>query len=203
MLVATLSRYSICSFTVPLTIPAELAADTRPFFAMISSLTRFIRTSSFSVSTRTVRLTTGLPAGFLLPVPPACASFPAAGSAGAGTVSFFSGSGAGAASSFAGAGAASGAFAASGSAAFTCEGSNSPISQPSISETFIMISLTLSSLSSAASMRLKENSNFSSSISCAEGTDIAISPMSSRPLNTRKALAAFSMQLSWILTFMP
>ena len=77
------------------------------------------------------------------------------------------------------------------------------MSQLSISETFMTISLTLSAVSSVATTRLKLKSNFSSSISCDEGWDTAISPMSSRPLNTRNARAALSMQDSWILTLTP
>jgi hypothetical protein len=38
--------------------------DTRLFFAMISSDTWFIRASSFSISTRTVRLVAGFPTPF-------------------------------------------------------------------------------------------------------------------------------------------
>ena len=61
--VVTLSRYSICSLKLWLMLsePSSLLAETRPFFAIISSLTRFISTSSFSISTRTV-----CPTGFAL-----------------------------------------------------------------------------------------------------------------------------------------
>ena len=65
-LVVILSRYSICSWNdwfwkLP---PSWEPMDTRLFFAIISSLTWFISASSFSISTRTVRFVTGLPAGF-------------------------------------------------------------------------------------------------------------------------------------------
>ena len=39
--------------------PSELAIDTNPFFAIINSLTIFIKSSNFSISTRTDRFTTG------------------------------------------------------------------------------------------------------------------------------------------------
>ena len=54
--VVTLSKYSICSLN-PLSFLCSFVAllETNPFFAMINSLTRFIKTSSFSISTRTVR----------------------------------------------------------------------------------------------------------------------------------------------------
>ena len=42
--------------------------ETSPFFAMISSLTRFISTSSFSISTRTVLPTAGFAAFFAVAV---------------------------------------------------------------------------------------------------------------------------------------
>ncbi len=60
-LVVTLSKYSICSFTLLFLSPTE--AETSEFFAIINSLTKFMSTSNFSMSTRTVRLTTGLETG--------------------------------------------------------------------------------------------------------------------------------------------
>ena len=60
--VVTRSKYSICSWNAcafAICPDGEAApADTSPFFAIISSLTRFIRTSSLSISTRTERLPT-------------------------------------------------------------------------------------------------------------------------------------------------
>ena len=61
----------------------DAADDTSEFFAMISSLTRFISTSSFSISTLTVLFTTGLLAPFLAGALPPCAAGAAAGAAAA------------------------------------------------------------------------------------------------------------------------
>ena len=86
--VVTLSRYSICSFTAVLDVPDTADADTREFFAIINSLTRFIKVSSFSISTLTVLFTTGLLAtGFFSSVfLPVLAGAAGAGAAGAGAV---------------------------------------------------------------------------------------------------------------------
>ena len=144
-------------------------AATREFFAMINSLTKFIRTSSFSISTRTVRFTTGLETVFFSGV--ACA--PAFFSAGSST--FFT----------------------------SCEGfvssSGISITAPvtfSISDTFCAALITVSKSCSEITTRVKSRSNFSSSTSCADGTETTISPFSSIALNTRNALAALSRQLS-------
>ena len=153
---------------------------------MISSETRFIRTSSFSISTRTVLFTTGLPKGFLPPAGPAAGALPAAG-AGAGAAPC-AGTAAGAAAA---AGAGSGA---SSAAAFSASRSNSPHSHPATSETDLTISMTFSFDSSVIITRLNEKSNFSSSISCVLGSETTISPISSIPLNTRKPLAALRIQ---------
>ena len=61
-LVVTLSRYSIFSLNVEFddksAVPSAEETETKAFFAMISSLTRFIKTSNLSISTRTERLAT-------------------------------------------------------------------------------------------------------------------------------------------------
>ena len=64
-----------------------------------------------------------------------------------------------------------------------------------ISETFMTAVRISSSDFLVNSTMEKSKSNFSSSISCTSGTDFMISPASSSALNTRKALAAFKIQL--------
>jgi hypothetical protein len=158
-LVVTDSRYSICSATLLFCIPADSVADISEFLAIISSDTWFIRESSFSVSTRIVLDTTGLPAGFLASAVLFASACLALG-AGAGVAA----AGAGAAGA-AGAGAA-GAGASAAGAAAGASGSNSPISTDSISDTFLAISATFSGSSvSVTTIRENVNSNFSSSIS--------------------------------------
>ena len=167
------------------------ALATRPFFAIISSLTRFISTSSFSISTRTER-PTGLTPGF---ADAACAGFLAADGAG-----FFS------VESCAGASFLCSSFDASAGAlsSSVLRGSLISVSTASlISDTFFMISSILEASSSVTNTMLKSKSNFSSSMSCTEGIDLITSPCPSRFLNTRNALAALRIQLgstyTWIL----
>jgi hypothetical protein len=69
-----------------------------------------------------------------------------------------------------------------------------------ISDTFLINAMILSYFSSVTTIMLKSKSNFSSSISCTDGSDLMISPCPSRFLNTRNALAAFKIQFSSTLT---
>ena len=137
---------------------------------MISSLTRFINTSSFSISTLTERLTIGLPVAGLLLLPLAGAFD-----------SFFS--------SF---------FSATAVSFFVSSGSFSNFSPIAslISDTFLITPRTFSRDSLEITHILKSKSNFSSSISCAGGLDLIISPTLSKFLNTKNALAAFKRHAS-------
>ena len=161
------SRYSICSWKVCLLLESPDAAElsvacaereTSEFFAMISSDTWFIRASSFSISTRTVRAVTGLFTVCFFPF----ASFFAGAlfAAGAGAAGFASAAGAAAASAGAGAGAAS---------ILNISGVTLSQSTDSISDTF-SAAFFIGSSSPAAPM-INENamSNFSSSTSCELG----------------------------------
>ena len=191
--VVTLSRYSICSLTEPVSpLPSSAAvAEIREFFAIISSLTKFIRLSSFSISTLTVLFTTGFAAGFADDCDGAAAGFAtgAAAAAGAGAAL---GSGAAFGSS---AGLFSTGFSGSAGlagAAITYSEQNAS----SISDTLLTASLTSSAVLPEIKIRLNVSSNFSSSISCAVGDETMISPSFSNALNTRNALAAFNTQAS-------
>ena len=70
----------------------------------------------------------------------------------------------------------------------------------SISETRSMTFVTTSIVESETTIRLNSVSNRSSSISCADGRDTIISPISSIDLKTRNARAAFNIQLSCTFT---
>ena len=183
--VVTLSKYSICSLKFALCEFSCVDIDTKEFFAIISSLTKFIRESNFSISTRTVLFTTGLPAtGFF------SAAGAAAFAAGAAT-GFFS-------STFAGAEGSATAAAVVVPMLCLCilvKSITSPITL-SISETLRPALITSSRVLSVTTIRLKSLSNFSSSISCAGGLETIISPFSSIALNTRNALAALRTQES-------
>ena len=192
-MVVTLSRYSICSLKLLslLVFWALELMDTRPFFAMISSLTRFIRTSSFSISTRTVLPTAGFTFFF--------SDFLAASFFG----SFFT---AVALACFAG----FSFFFSSSWDVFSSDLSaplsgslNSPTIASLTSDTFSMAALIFSGLSFVKYTRLKFISNFSSSISCTSGTAFITSPSSSNALNTKNALAAFKRQDSSRYTVIP
>ncbi len=189
-MVVTLSKYSICSSNALFCAFSCVETDTSEFLAIISSLTRFIRTSSFSISTRTVRLTTGFPPPcFLSGVFPLCAA-----AAGALWVTA----------------ALAAAFSAGVPAALSTavppvisSTSVSPTTRLytfSISETRSMTFVTTSIVESETTIRLNSVSNRSSSISCADGRDTIISPISSIDLKTRNARAAFNIQLSCTFT---
>ena len=197
-LVVTLSRYSICSLNAASLLVSSSVEfiDTSPFLAIISSLTRFIRTSSFSISTRTVRPTAGFAVDFLAAGCAASAGL-AAALAAAGCAAGF-GFSASLGSSLTG----SGSGFTSGSVASKTI-SNGPTIASLTSETFSTAALTLSRLSFVKYTRLKSISNFSSSISCTSGTAFITSPSSSNALNTRNALAALSIHDSWRYTVTP
>ena len=186
-LVVTLSRYSTCSLNSFPTFPMELVAETSEFFAMISSLTRFMRESSFSMSTRTVRFTTGLDTAFFSVFLAGAASAFATGATAAFSVF---------ASSFLGS-------SGSSSTVTAVFGSHAAPLADSISDTFRTAASSLSRLHSVMQIREKSKSNFSSSISCTGGQDTITSPSSSIALNTRKALAAFKIQVSCTFTVRP
>ena len=163
---------------------------------MISSLTRFISESSFSISTRTVLFTAGFPAAFLAgALPPLFAG--AALSAFATSVVFAS-----CASSFFASGSFSAGAAASGSEASSAlllsdePPSNTPPNASAISDTLLMAVIIGASSPSEDMRTLNSNSKFSSSISWVEGFAATTSPNSSIALNTRNALAALSRQFS-------
>ena len=143
-----LSKYSICSWKSWLSKfpPSVALMETRLFFAIINSLTWFINASNFSISTRTVRLVTGLLAACFFP------AFAAAGAA------FFAGS-----CSF-GAGAAS---AETDVSSFLLKSANftSSAKTASISDTAKVPGIIFSRSSEEARKNVKSNSNFSSSIS--------------------------------------
>ncbi len=206
-LVVTLSKYSICSLiplcaAPPFCIMVASEAATREFLAIISSLTRFINTSSFSISTRTVRFTTGLP--------PDC--FAAAGCFAAGAAVCACG-----VCTAAGATAVPASlFSASlcilslcssasllSSSSFITERSMASAFTDSISDTLPIAAITLSTEASVIRIKEKSKSKRSSSISCADGLETIISPSSSTALNTRNALAAFNRQLSCTLMVAP
>ena len=173
----TLSRYSICSLKFWLCCICSAALDaTSPFLAIISSLTRFMRTSSFSISTRTDLFTTGFDDVL------ACAglALSLAGALLLPAVSAFSST------------------LVSSSLMTICSPSASLIS-----DTFLTVATTLSRGSLDIMNILKSRSNFSSSMSCVDGIDLMISPSSSRFLNTRNALAAFNIQFGSICTLTP
>ena len=220
-LVVTLSRYSICSLNAELAEASLLVAliDTREFFAIISSLTRFIKESSFSISTRTVRFTTGLldaaffscledvaDAGCVSCTVVVSSNFSAAFSTGSTdtvrsdfAADRFTGADTGTSfsiSAFAAGSSLSGSSVPAARPVGACERSSSPPTARSISDTDSAAAITSSSVLSESTNMLKSFSNCSSSISCAEGLDTIISPRLSIALNTRKALAAFRMQLS-------
>ena len=63
--------------------------------------------------------------------------------------------------------------------------------------------VTVSKSLSVITITLKSRSNFSSSISCVDGTETMISPSSSNALNTKNDLAAFKIHASCTLTVSP
>ena len=194
--VVTLSRYSICSLTEPLSplFSSAAVAEISEFLAMISSLTRFIRLSSFSISTLTVLFTTGFAAGlFDDEDADAAAVFAAGAGAAVGTGAL----GAGAATAVFPSSAGFGSAGFSGSAGFADAVSvYSAQKASSISDTLLTASLISPAVLPEIKIRLNVSSNFSSSISCAVGADTMISPSFSSALNTRNALAAFNTHAS-------
>ena len=161
--VVTLSRYSICSLKPAPVAPSVLEADTSEFLAMISSLTRFISTSSFSISTRTVLFTTGFP-----PFLSVCCL----------TGALFCGAAAGLVSGFP---ATTAGFSSGSSFTDVSILITSPTTE-AISDTFSAALMISSSGWSEIMIRLNSRSNFSSSISCAEGLQTMISAFSSTAL---------------------
>ena len=169
---------------------SDILADTSPFFAIISSLTRFISTSSLSISTLTVWLTALLLA--------AAAFFACVSIEGFFVSSFFA--------SFedvASDTSVCSVFASSLLSVSSLSGKGVVIALASadfISDTFLIIPDISSMLSFDTTTIVNFLSNFSSSISCVEGSDLMTSQCPSRFLNTRNALAAFNIQFSSTVT---
>ena len=146
---------------------------------MISSLTRFISTSSFSISTLTDLLTTGLLEDLVVaPDLLAAAGALLLSATATADESDFLATEVSSASPVLG--------------TFVIFVANTCL----ISDTFSTAFLTVSISFSVITTIVNSNSNLSSSISCAEGSDLIISPNSSTALNTRNALAAFKIQFS-------
>ncbi len=182
-------------------MPSSAAvAEISEFLAMISSLTRFIRLSSFSISTLTVLFTTGFAAGFE-------EDWEDAGAAGAGFgAGAAAGTGAALVSGAALTASSAGLLSAGFSGSAGCAGAAVTYSEQyasSISDTLLTASLISSEVLPEIKIRLKVSSNFSSSISCAVGDETMISPSFSNALNTRNALAALSTQASSTYTVTP